>query len=96
MKLKPLFDRVVLKKTELKQKNTFGLVLPETSGEKPLVGEVISVGDGVISDSDTRTMIVKKNDRVVFSKYAGTEIKIDNTDYIIIRQSDILAILEKN
>ena len=94
MKLKPLFDRIVLKQIDIKPKNSFGLVLPESSGEKPLIGEVIEVGNGIISDTEKKTMVVRPHDKVLFSKYAGNEIRLDSTEFIVIRQSDILAIIE--
>ena len=94
MQIKPLFDRVVLKPAEIKRNSSSGLVLPETSQEKPLIGEVIEIGDGVISCDNHQEMIVQKGDKVMFSKYAGNEFKLNNKDFIIIRQSDILAILK--
>lgn len=95
MKIKPLFDRVLLKQINPKNTtNDFGLIIPETSQEKPLIGEIIETGDGLITKEDPQEMIVKKGDKVLFSKYAGTEFKLDQKDYIILRQSDILAIIK--
>lgn len=94
MKIKPLFDRVILKHISLEQKKSSTLVLPELNQEKPLVGEVLEVGDGIISQDSKQVMVVKKGDKVLFSKYAGNEFKLDQKDLIVIRQSDILAILE--
>lgn len=94
MKIKPLFDRVLLKQVVIKENSTnFGLILPESSQEKPLIGEVVEIGDGVIEDGENQEMLVKKGDRVLFSKYAGTEFKLEQKEYIIIRQTDILAII---
>ena len=94
MKIKPLFDRVVLKQVPVEEKLTSGLVFPQSAQEKPLVGEVLEVGDGQITKDNTQTMVVKKGDKVLFSKYAGNEFKLNQKEVIIIRQSDILAILE--
>ena len=94
MKLKPLFDRVILKQLNLNQTTRSGLVLPESNQEKPLIGEVLEVGDGNLNDDEKQEMIVKKGDKVLFSKYAGNEFKIEQKEFIIIRQSDILAIIK--
>lgn len=94
MKIKPLFDRVLLKQIKSKETSTsFGLVLPESSQEKPLIGEILEVGDGQTSNDENIEMLVKKGDKVLFSKYAGLEFKIDQKEFIIIRQTDILAII---
>ena len=94
MKIKPLFDRVLLKQVSLKENSTsFGLILPQSSQEKPLLGEIIEIGDGQIVDGENQEMLVKKGDKVLFSKYAGTEFKLEQKEYIIIRQTDILAII---
>ena len=94
MKIKPLFDRVLLKQVKVKETSTsFGLVLPESSQEKPLIGEIVEVGDGQNTGDENIEMIVKKGDKVLFSKYAGTEFKIEQKEFIIIRQTDILAII---
>jgi len=95
MKIKPLFDRVLLKQTSPKssQQTASGLIIPESNQEKPLIGEIIEIGDGVITTEETQEMLVKKGDKVLFSKYAGTEFKLDQKDYIILRQTDILAII---
>lgn len=94
MHIKPLFDRVVL--TQIKQKNTTssGLVLADTSQEKPLMGEIIEVGDGKNTSEKNQEMVVKVGDKVLFSKYAGNVFKLDDKEFIIIRQSDILAVME--
>lgn len=90
MTLKPLFDRVVIKAIETEERTASGIVLPGSAQEKPQLAEVIAVGPGT---EDTK-MVVKVGDKVVYSKYAGSEIKIDNKEVVIIRQTDILAIVE--
>ncbi|MDN5347276.1 MAG: chaperonin GroES [Clostridia bacterium] len=93
--LKPLGDRVVLKVLSGEERTQGGIVLPDTAKEKPQEGEVIAVGPGRILDNGTRVAPeVKKGDRVVFAKYSGTEVKVGGEEYLIIRESDILAIKE--
>ena len=94
MKIKPLGDRVVLKSCENQEKTASGIVLPGASKEKPQLAEVVAVGPGGIVDGNEVTMHVSVGDKVIYSKYAGTEIKIDSEELIIVRQSDILAIAE--
>ena len=94
MKLTPLADRVVLKMTEAEETTKGGIILTGSAKEKPSVAEVISVGPGGVVDGKEVTMQVKEGQKVVYSKYAGTEIKIDGEEYKIVRQSDILAIVE--
>ena len=92
MNIKPLADRIVIKVMEAEEKTASGLVLPEKAKEKPQEGEVVAAGDGRILDNGTRVeMDVKVGDRVLFSKYAGTEIKLDGQEYLIMRQDDILG-----
>lgn len=90
MTLKPLFDKVVIKAIETEERTASGIVLPGSAQEKPQLAEVIAVGPG----TDDTKMVVKVGDKVVYSKYAGSEIKIDNKEVVIIRQTDILAIVE--
>ncbi len=93
MKLVPLADRVVVKAIEQEEKTKGGIVLPDTAKEKPQEGEVLAVGSGRLLDNGERVPLeVKVGDRVVFSKYGGTEIKLDGEEYIILRESDILAV----
>ena len=92
--LKPLGDRVVLKQLEAEEKTQSGIILPEKSQEKPQQAEVISVGPGGMIDGKEIIMQVKPGDKVVYSKYAGTEIKLNSQEYIIVKQSDILAVVE--
>ncbi len=94
MTLKPLADRVVIKNVELEETTKSGIVLPGSAKEKPQIAEVISVGPGGNVDGKDIVMHVKAGDRVVYSKYAGTEIKLDKEEFIIVRQSDILAVVE--
>ncbi len=94
MKIKPLFDKVVLKEEKLDETTKSGIIIPTNDKEKPQIAKVVSVGEGGIIDGKEIKMIVKVNDKVVFSKYAGSNIKIDNEEYIVVRQADILAILE--
>ena len=94
MKLKPLADRVVIKLVEAEEKTKSGIILTGAAKEKPEVAEVIEVGPGGVADRKEITMTVKKGDKVITSKYAGTEVKVDGEEYTIVRQGDILAIVE--
>jgi len=94
MTIKPLGDRVVIKMIEMEETTKSGIVLPGTAKEKPQVAEIFAVGPGGVIDGKDVTMQVKVGDRVLISKYAGTEIKMDNVEYTILKQSDILAIVE--
>ena len=96
MKLKPLDDRVVVKPHEAEEKTAGGIVLPETAKEKPLMGKVVAVGEGKILDNGKRSKVsVKKNDVVLFGKYGGSEVEIDGVEYKILRESEILGVVEK-
>ena len=95
MKLVPLGDRVVLKKLEAEETTKSGIVLPGQTKEKPQQAEIIAVGPGGIVDGKEIEMNVEKGQKVIFSKYAGTEVEADDETYIIVRQSDILAIVEE-
>ena len=92
--LKPLSDRVILKMCEAEETTASGIILSSGSKEKPQIAEVIAVGEGGIVDGKEVKMIVKKGDKVVTNKYSGTEVKYEGEDYIIVKQSDILAIVE--
>src|SRR5690606_7810844 len=95
MKLVPLGDRVVVKAVEQEERTKGGIVLPDTAKEKPQEGEVLAVGTGRLLDSGERVPLeVQVGDRVVFSKYGGTEIKLEGEEYIILRESDILAVVK--
>lgn len=92
--MKPLGERVVIKVAESDEKTAGGLYIPDTAKEKPQKGEVIAVGTGKLLDNGTRAqMEVKAGDKILFSKYSGTEVKVDGEEYLIIRESDILAVL---
>ena len=94
MSLKPLFDRVVMKDAEMEETTKGGLILTSTAKEKPQYAIVVAVGPGGIVDGKEVTMQVEVGQKVVYSKYAGTEIKLDGEEYKIVRQNDILAIIE--
>ena len=94
MNLKPLFDRVVLKNIKQKNMTKTGIIIPETVGDEPILAEVVAVGPGGFVDGNEIKMYVKVGDKVITSKYSGTEVKCDGVEYNIVRQSDILAIVE--
>ena len=94
MTLKPLADRVVVKAAEMEETTKSGLILPGSAKEKPQVAEVVAVGPGGMVDGKEVEMVVKVGDKVITSKYSGTEVKCDGVEYNIVRQSDILAIVE--
>lgn len=93
MNLKPIGDRIVIKLVEAEEKTASGIVLPSTAKEKPQIAEVIAVSDSVKEEKENKD-IIKVSDKVIFSKYAGTEIKIDGVDYIVVKVEDVLAIVE--
>ena len=96
MKLKPLDDRVVVKPQEAEEKTAGGIVLPEAAKEKPLIGKVIAVGVGKLLDNGKRSELsVKKGDRVLFGKYGGSDVEIEGVEYKILRESDILGVIEQ-
>ena len=95
MKFKPLFDRVVICPEEAENKNSSGLVLPETSQERPQKGVVVAVGDGENLDNVKTEMKVKVGDKIVFSKYAGVELKLDGETYLVLRQIDIVGVIDE-
>ena len=94
MKLKPLCDRVVIKQLEAEETTKSGIVLPSQSQEKPQQAQVVAVGPGGVVDGKEIKMEVKAGDKVIYSKYAGTEVKLGDDEYIIVKQNDILAIVE--
>ena len=94
MKLVPLGDKVVLKQLEAEETTKSGIILSTANKEKPVVSEVVAVGPGGMIDGNEVVMTVKAGDKVVVAKYAGTEVKLDGVDYAIVRQSDILAVVE--
>lgn len=96
MKLRPLDDRVVIKQLEAEEKTTGGIILPETAKEKPQIGKIVFTGPGKLLDNGKRnSMSVKKGDEVIYAKYIGNDIEIDGKKYVILRESDILGIVEK-
>ena len=94
MNIRPLGDRVVIKVLESEETTKSGIVLPGSAKEKPQMAEVLAVGPGGMVDRKEVKMEVKVGDKVIYSKYAGTEVKLDDVEYIIVRQSDILAVVE--
>jgi chaperonin GroES len=95
MKVQPLHDRILVKRIDEEQKTKGGIIIPDTAKEKPQEGKVVAVGKGrVLEDGKVQELAVKKGDKILFSKYAGTDIKVDGDDHIIIREDDVLAILE--
>ena len=95
MKLRPLHDRVVVKRLEEEEKTLGGIIIPDTAKEKPQQGKVIAAGKGrILEDGKVVPLIVKEGDRVLFAKYAGTEIKLHGEEHLIMREDDILAIFE--
>ena len=93
--IRPLFDRVLIERTEEPSKTASGLFLPETAKEKPAEGRILAIGNGRISEKgEIKPLTVKVGDRVLFGKYAGTEIKVDGADRLILREDDILGIIE--
>ena len=96
MKIRPLQDRVIVKRVKEEEKTKGGIIIPDTAKEKPIEGEVIAVGTGkVLDDGKIRKPEVKEGDRVLFGKYAGTEVKIEGEEHLILREDDILGIIEK-
>ena len=96
MKLRPLHDRVVIKRTEEERKSPGGIVIPDTATEKPIKGEVLAVGKGkILENGEVRPLDVKVNDEILFGKYSGTEIKVDGEDLVVMREDDVMAIIEK-
>ena len=96
MKIRPLQDRIIVKRVEEEAKTKGGIIIPDSAKEKPMEGEVIAVGTGKILENGKKQLLeVKKGDRVLFSKYAGTDIKIDGVEHLIMKEDDILGVIEK-
>jgi chaperonin GroES len=94
MNVKPLADRVILKPLDAEEKTSGGIIIPDNAKEKPQKGEVVAVGPGKIADNGQKiTMELKKGDKVLYGKYSGTEVTIDNKEYLILKESDVLAII---
>ncbi len=98
MPIKPLHDRVILERIEQdEQKSSGGIIIPDTAKEKPIEGKVVAVGDGARSeDGKVTPLVVKEGDRVLFGKYAGTDIKFEGKEYLIVRESEILAVVTQD
>ena len=94
MKIRPLADRVLIKSLEVEETTKSGIVLPNTAKEKPQVAEIVAVGPGGVVDGKEVKMEVKVGDKVLISKYSGTEVKVDGDEFTIVKQSDILAVVE--
>ncbi len=96
MNIRPLHDKILVKRLQEEEKTKGGIIIPDTAKEKPMEGEVVAVGKGrVTEEGKVVALDVKAGDRVLFSKYAGTEVKIEGTEYLIMREEDILGIIEK-
>ncbi len=94
MKFKPLHDRVVLRRIEQEAKTAGGIIIPDTAKEKPMEGEIVAVGTGHVNDNgDVRALAVKEGDRVIFSKWAGTEVQVDGEELMVMQESDIIGII---
>jgi len=95
MKIRPLHDRLIVKRLEEEERTKGGIIIPDTAKEKPIEGRVIAVGDGKTKEDGTKIPLgIKKGDRVLFAKYAGTEIKIDGEEHLMMKEDDIVAIIE--
>ncbi len=95
MNLRPLHDRVIVKRVDEETKSPGGIVIPDTAAEKPSRGEILAVGDGkVLDNGDTRPLTLKKGDVVLFGKYSGTEVKIEGEEVLVMREDDVMAVLE--
>lgn len=96
MKIRPLQDRLIVKRLPEDTKTKGGIIIPDSAKEKPIEAEVVAVGNGkILEDGKVRAMDIKANDTILFSKYAGTEVKIDGEDHLILREEDVLGIIEK-
>jgi chaperonin GroES len=96
MKIRPLHDRIIVKRLAEEEKTKGGIIIPDTAKEKPLEGKVISVGKGkILENGQVRALDVKEGDRILFGKYAGTEVKIEGDEHLILREEDVLGVIEK-
>lgn len=96
MKIRPLQDRIIVKRIEEEEKTKGGIIIPDSAKEKPMEGKVIAVGTGKILENGTKQPLeVKQGDRILFGKYSGTEVRIDEVEHLIMREDDILGIIEK-
>jgi chaperonin GroES len=96
MKIRPLQDRIIVKRVEEEEKTKGGIIIPETAKEKPMEGEVIAAGTGkILENGKKQPLEVKSGDRILFGKYSGTEVKIDGVEHLIMREDDVLGVIEK-
>jgi len=96
MKLRPLQDRILVKRVEEETKTKGGIIIPDTAKEKPAEGKVVAVGNGKVGDDGKRIPLeIKKGDRILFGKYSGTEVKIEGEEHLVMREDDVLAVIEK-
>ena len=96
MKIRPLQDRIVVRRVQEEEKTKGGIIIPDSAKEKPIEGEVIAVGSGkVLEGGKVQALDVKKGDRILFGKYSGTEIKIDGVEHLILREEEVLGVIEK-
>ena len=96
MKVRPLHDRILVRRVAEEEKTKGGIIIPDTAKEKPAEGEVIAVGNGKANEKgEVRPLVVKKGDRVLFGKYTGSDIKIDGVDHLLLREDDVLGVIEK-
>jgi len=95
MKIRPLHDRVIVKRLESETKSAGGIVIPDSAAEKPVQGKVVAVGKGkILEDGNVRPLDVKVGDKILFGKYSGTEVKVDGDDLVVMREEDVMAIIE--
>ena len=95
MKLRPLHDRVIIKRLEAETKSAGGIVIPDSATEKPIKGEVVAVGAGkILEDGKVRALAVKAGDKVLFGKYSGTEVKVDGQELLVMREEDLMAVIQ--
>jgi chaperonin GroES len=95
LKIRPLHDRVIVKRVEEEKLSPGGIVIPDTASEKPVQGEVIAVGNGkILENGEIRALDVKKGDRILFGKYSGNEVKVDGVEYLVMREDDIMGVIE--
>ncbi len=95
MKLRPLQDRILVKRVEEEEKTKGGIIIPDTAKEKPGEGKVVSVGNGKVGDDGKRIPLeIKKGDRILFGKYSGSDVKVEGTEYLIMREDDVLCVIE--
>ncbi|MEZ5442243.1 MAG: co-chaperone GroES [Lysobacterales bacterium] len=95
MKIRPLHDRVIVKRMEEERMSAGGIVIPDSATEKPIKGEVVAAGTGkILEDGKVRPLDVKPGDKILFGKYSGTEVKVDGTEYLVMREDDIMAVIE--